>query len=773
MDLNNLPPSLEPAQNKPPTPPVKPRLRFFSTIAGKMAAIFIVMYLVLLTLLVISTWLEIQAVEETAVTEAENLADVIALAIGREEEQAKTPPLLTDPIALQDFVADFAQIETHKGEKGHDIVVVNKRKQVLADTIATNVGEIFDHDPGNEVGKTIADGNPRIFVETSIDYPGGISQLVVPLKLENGEIVGAVILEYTPLYQERLAERMREQARDIGMVSVAILLIGAAMSFFGMRFISRPLRELEHVAERLGQGQLDTPVPIRGADEIGALATAFEEMRVNLLTALNAQKDEMQRRAHAEESLFESNRTLRALINTAPLPILHFNTEGIVQMWNPAAERLFGWSEKEVINRPHPLIPPDKREEFNALRERLVRGETITNFETTRLKKDGERVEVALSLSPLRDAQGNTTGIISIMVDTTERKRAEESVRQANAELAASMRVLEERSAELHLLHEMIALMQSCVSADEAYDVAQRYLARLFPQETGALYLFVPSRDKLEMVAAWGEHSTRLTSIFTPDECWAVRLGRSHHARASRGAPLCRHTLPVEGVEWLCVPMIAQGDTLGILHFCGPENDAAKSVEPSFLSLAETVANSIGLSVGSLRLRETLRQQSIRDPLTGLYNRRYLEETLRREILRAQRANSTLGMIMLDIDHFKRFNDTHGHEAGDAVLSALGRFMQSQVRGEDIACRYGGEEFILVLPGASLEVTRERAEQLRVGAQTLGVRSGDMELEAITLSLGVSVWPQHGKTAEAVIKAADAALYRAKREGRNRVEVAA
>jgi diguanylate cyclase (GGDEF)-like protein len=274
-------------------------------------------------------------------------------------------------------------------------------------------------------------------------------------------------------------------------------------------------------------------------------------------------------------------------------------------------------------------------------------------------------------------------------------------------------------------------------------------------------------------MVAWGEHAARLTPAFRPDDCWALRRGYLHYARASRGDALCRHNPTAEACEHLCIPMLAHGEALGILYVCRAENDRTSTAEDSFVPLLQALANSIGLSLGNLRLREELRQLSIRDTVTGLFNRRYLDETLRREILRANRADATLGVIMLDIDHFKRFNDTYGHDAGDAVLSALGGYLQRQVRGDDIVCRFGGEEFTLILPGASLEIARDRAERLRVGVQALVVRSADRPLEAVTLSLGVAVLPQHGETAEAILQAADAALYRAKQGGRDRVEVAA
>jgi diguanylate cyclase (GGDEF)-like protein len=166
-----------------------------------------------------------------------------------------------------------------------------------------------------------------------------------------------------------------------------------------------------------------------------------------------------------------------------------------------------------------------------------------------------------------------------------------------------------------------------------------------------------------------------------------------------------------------------------------------------------------------------LKQQAIRDGLTGLHNRRYLDETLPRELQRAERQKQPVGIIMLDIDHFKRFNDTYGHDAGDTLLRAVGAVLQEHTRGDDIVCRYGGEEFMLVLPGASLAATQQRAEELRTEVQALMVEHGGQALAQVTVSLGVAGFPAHGTTADSLIRAADQALYQAKRGGRNRVEV--
>jgi diguanylate cyclase (GGDEF)-like protein len=169
-------------------------------------------------------------------------------------------------------------------------------------------------------------------------------------------------------------------------------------------------------------------------------------------------------------------------------------------------------------------------------------------------------------------------------------------------------------------------------------------------------------------------------------------------------------------------------------------------------------------------LQAQLREQAIRDPLTGLFNRRYLEETLGREVARAGRAGSAIGVILMDVDDFKTINDTFGHEAGDLMLQAIAQRLRLQTRRSDVVCRHGGEEFLAVLPGASVEITRQRAEQMRQALQALRVPHGDDELRT-TLSFGVAAFPRHGQTAEDVLRSADQALYLAKAQGRNRVVV--
>jgi diguanylate cyclase (GGDEF)-like protein len=192
----------------------------------------------------------------------------------------------------------------------------------------------------------------------------------------------------------------------------------------------------------------------------------------------------------------------------------------------------------------------------------------------------------------------------------------------------------------------------------------------------------------------------------------------------------------------------------------------------SELSFKTTFAAQVGLSIANIRLREALRTQSVRDALTGLYNRRYLEETLEREMRRAARAEQSLGILMIDLDHFKNFNDTYGHDAGDAVLRETGASLTKGIRAEDFVCRFGGEEFVVILPTADPETSRTRAERLRTKMRELTIMYQGKSLGMVTISVGVAAFPAHGTSPKELMAAADAALYEAKRGGRDKVVVA-
>ena len=358
--------------------------------------------------------------------------------------------------------------------------------------------------------------------------------------------------------------------------------------------------------------------------------------------------------------------------------------------------------------------------------------------------------------------------------DVTRHQEAEENLRLANEKLRQSVQELEQHKEQAVTLGKMNDLLQACSASKEAYDIIAQFCAHLFPTYAGVLYIFSASRNLVNSVTTWHDpHGS--DAEFESDDCWALRRGQPHIIEPGRIGTRCRHLKDIQGGH-ACLPLMAQGTGLGILYL--QKHDGAQAPEefltPEDRILAATVAENIAISLSNLYLQEALRLQSIRDPLTGLFNRRYLEESLERELHRLARRKHSAGFAMLDLDHFKTFNDTFGHEGGDALLRAFGQFLREHLRKEDIACRYGGEEFCILFCESSLADTVRRAEQLRSGVSHLIVQYGGHHLGVVTVSIGVASYPAHGSTSTSteLIAAADGALCQAKTEGRNRVVTA-
>ncbi|MBL8256825.1 MAG: diguanylate cyclase [Pseudoxanthomonas mexicana] len=357
-----------------------------------------------------------------------------------------------------------------------------------------------------------------------------------------------------------------------------------------------------------------------------------------------------------------------------------------------------------------------------------------------------------------------------LLGEIRHRARAEADGDDARGELMSNIRALEQHGADLNELSRYGGMLQSCVRAEEAVGLATQYFSRLLPSTGGTLYRVRASQDYAEEVAHWGEHAINGPAMFPLPDCWGLRRGQPHVHRAHHELLPCNHvsTPSLSAMpSYACVPLIAQGSQLGLLYL--------SSHDDSFLArldLVKTAAEQLSMALSSLDLQARLRVQSIREPLTGLFNRRYLEESLARELARCERRGMPLGLMMLDLDHFKRFNDLHGHAGGDALLAEFGRLLQALSRDEDIACRYGGEEFTLILPEADAITVQARAEAIRAGVEAMRVTHLGQELPPVTVSIGMAMFPQHGGLGESLMRHADAALYRAKHAGRNRVEAA-
>ena len=340
---------------------------------------------------------------------------------------------------------------------------------------------------------------------------------------------------------------------------------------------------------------------------------------------------------------------------------------------------------------------------------------------------------------------------------------ARETRARQKSELALST-----KHAETTLLLQMGELLQATLSSAEAYHVIDSSAPRFFPDEPGAVFLRELGGELMRARSRWGNYPAdgEQSLQFVPDDCWSLRRGKQHGFDANGPHVRCRHA-PQTDSNSLCLPLVAHGELLGVLHIL------TRGPLASLQARAAIFAEHLSMALANLELRERLREEAIRDPLTGLYNRRHTQEALDRELRRAARTQEPLAVLMIDVDHFKKFNDSFGHQAGDHVLATLGKLLMSHTRGSDLVSRMGGEELLIIMPGARESDAHAKAELLRDEISKLHLVHAGQELGRITISIGVAVHPRHGMTAELLLRSADNALYRAKGTGRDRVVIAA
>jgi diguanylate cyclase (GGDEF)-like protein/PAS domain S-box-containing protein len=469
---------------------------------------------------------------------------------------------------------------------------------------------------------------------------------------------------------------------------------------------------------------------------------------------------------------------LDSLIQNSPLGIVVLNRHGCVELANSAFEKLFQCDRHELAAADIGSTGIDDGVTDSAqLIPQIFDGNALHKTVRQR-RKDGRILDLALHGVPLL-LNSEVRGAYLIYEDISEQIRANEVQRQHAESLNRLVKELKLHTEQMTTLNEMGSLLECSGTVPEACTVVARSLQRLFPEApSGALYLFKPSRNLLEAVLRWGTMGCASVPTFSPDDCWSLRRGQPHWSERPRGGVSCQHLAERSTADCLCVPMVAQGNTLGVLHLefestaqLGYES-VTESSRDSHQRLAINAASQIALSLASLQLRQTLREQSIRDPLTRLFNRRFLEESLERELQLASRKKQVIAILFLDLDHFKRFNDAFGHDAGDLVLQSLADLFRSFFRATDICCRYGGEEFAIILPESSSQDAVIRADALRSEVKSLRLQHKKQTLGPLTLSVGVAAFPEHGLTADELLKIADQCLYESKSRGRDVVTVA-
>jgi len=367
----------------------------------------------------------------------------------------------------------------------------------------------------------------------------------------------------------------------------------------------------------------------------------------------------------------------------------------------------------------------------------------------------------------------------NLPIDVTEAKPAAavagDSAEGSNDRTINGQAILEQSRSEIALAGKMGIFLQSCINMPEANRVITQFLPLLFPSVDGALYLLNTRTDMYELASGWGK-TVESDETFAPDACLAVRHRKVHQFNCAEDEEPCSHCARGMKRGYIDVPMIAQGKILGVFHLEHREeaepDPGGNSLSALGENLAAIVAGQLAFALSSIRLQEAVREQATRDMLTGLYNRRYMEQALDKEIRQAARTGATVGVITLDLDCFGKFNDRHGYKSGDLVMRNLADFLNSNSHPGDIICRGNGDEFAIICPRIAPEMLKERAEGIREGLANFNKRHQDLYKEPLTLSLGIAIFPENGNTSEQIIKLADMALNQAEQAGGNRIVVA-
>lgn len=365
-----------------------------------------------------------------------------------------------------------------------------------------------------------------------------------------------------------------------------------------------------------------------------------------------------------------------------------------------------------------------------------------------------------------------------LLRDVVLRQKDGKQTALTNERLARTINMLEDRAHESELLTSARDELQLCVDVLQVYRSAASSFSRLLTGTSGSLCIINNSRQLVEVVSAWtgrnagdGIEDCRESAVedfHSPDSCCGLRSGQPRWRQPGVSEIHCTHFGGEAPERYLCMPIVAHGNTLGVLYVQCSSEMVAGAVRERMDGLRQLVQLT-GMAIATLNLRTKLENQSIRDSLTGLFNRHFMQISLEREIARAERRKQTLAIFMLDLDQFKKFNDTFGHAAGDTVLKAVAEVFRNSTRAEDIACRYGGEEFTIMVPDVTSAAAWERAEGIRKAIENLRVPLERDVYAEFTISIGVALYPNDGDTGDLLMRHADNALYRAKRLGRNQV----
>lgn len=467
--------------------------------------------------------------------------------------------------------------------------------------------------------------------------------------------------------------------------------------------------------------------------------------------------------------LKRSEENFRNTIENAPIGMALVSPEGYCIHANRTLQDTLGYSDKELKNKN--LLDITFHDDLGITKEsmsKIINGDMrISHLEKRFVRKDGSVIWAMVSLSLIRDEKGEPLNFILQMKDVSDRIQNEEKMRQLNEKTLETLNELKLLEHDESLLNKLNRSLQICISVEEAYPRIRLVAEELFPELSGGLMVFNKATNQLETVIQWGEQDI-LTKHCLPLDCYVIREADIIDVDEPHKSIPCNHYINPPQGGYMGVPLIVQNELIGVIHVFA---SVQKKLTQHQRDMAISFSNIVKLALANINLRTSLNELSLHDPLTNLYNRRYLNDLLARELIRLAREKNTLCVGMLDLDNFKKFNDTYSHLAGDEVLRVVGQLLKKNFRDTDIAFRYGGEEFVVALLNTTLEQAAKKLDQFREMLKEIPIVYKNQRLSNITISIGVAEAPRHGATIDEIIKAADQALYDAKQAGKDRVKI--
>jgi len=464
-----------------------------------------------------------------------------------------------------------------------------------------------------------------------------------------------------------------------------------------------------------------------------------------------------------------SENIFRNAMENAPIGMGIVSLSGRWQKVNNILCNMLGYTQDELLELTFQDItyPGDLDKSIEFANNFIHGKETYDRLEKRYVKKNGEMIWAMLSVGIVRDMDNKPQYFIAHIEDTTLEKQNKIIMSELYQKTQDMLTQLQFHTTVTAVINKMNEMLQTCVDLQEAYTVISIAAKKIFTSLSGGIAMIDESENELKTVAQWGKQQT-LLPFFSTEGCWSLREGQIYLIKNPKQEIICNHFKNPPDNSYICLPLIVQSKILGILHFQGSLADITSINEDN---LFVTFSDVIKLSLANIKLRENLKRQSIRDALTGLFNRRYLDETLPRELSRTVRENKLMCVAMLDLDFFKQFNDEYGHEAGDKVLELVGKILDKNCRESDIACRFGGEEFLVILGDTTLDFAVQKLELICEQIKTAKISFHERQLPPITVSVGIAEVPTHGSTSVDIIEAADKAMYQAKQKGRDRIDV--